>query len=195
MVSTRPFLYLSVLNFTCRTSRQNRLFRVSKSRNGDSRGTFNLRDRAVRIAAILSLFGRERFRSARKNMALGHSTYASVTGGSFTVPLGQAHSEDSSHSAPDSLNLWRNALLRGRRSLWRWGSGLRGVTPHTPGHITAAMASAGAGSLDQEKPPVLEMIQRGAIILPPLAARRHYVLSFFRLSKFTFVRWGKNILG
>jgi hypothetical protein len=35
MVFTKPFLYLSVLNFTGWTSHPNRLFRVSKSRNGD----------------------------------------------------------------------------------------------------------------------------------------------------------------
>src|SRR5215471_5979032 len=60
MVFTKPFLYLSVLNFTGWTSHPNRLFRVSKSRHGAPRQREAKRDRGktIRIAAILSRFGR-----------------------------------------------------------------------------------------------------------------------------------------
>ena len=111
MVFTKPFLYLSVLNFTCRTPRQNRLFRVSKSRNGASRGTFNLRDKTVRNAGIISL---ERDMPARNNLALAPPVYSIRGGGSFTVPLGQVHFMDELN---DTMTLLETAE---RRPLARW---------------------------------------------------------------------------
>jgi hypothetical protein len=83
MAHIRLFLYLSVLNFTCRTSRQNRLFRVSKSRNGGPRSIFSVsrQSRSYRRDCITIRKGR--LRSARNNPALGHST---------TLPCPEGHS-------------------------------------------------------------------------------------------------------
>jgi hypothetical protein len=87
MAHIRLFLYFSVLNFTRQTSCRNRLFRVSKSRNGASRGTFNLRDRAVRMGAILSRCRLGTLSVGEKNYCSRSLHYAAVTVGAFTTTL------------------------------------------------------------------------------------------------------------
>src|SRR5215470_8281339 len=65
MAHIRLSLYFSGLTFRWRPSRYNRLARVSKSRNGGPCSVFNCDGKAVRIDAIVSGYGMERFRSSR----------------------------------------------------------------------------------------------------------------------------------
>jgi len=67
MAHIRLSLYFSGLTFTWRPTRHNRLARVSKIRDGGPCSVFNCHGKAVRIDAIVSRYGMERFRSARNN--------------------------------------------------------------------------------------------------------------------------------
>jgi hypothetical protein len=106
MVFTKPFLYLSVLNFTGRTSHPNRLFRVSKSRNGDPRQREAKRDRGktIRIAALLSRFGRDVTR-------LREIIRLSVTPGRVLAKTA---------SDPVALKCWSDTTKAGRSTPLPW---------------------------------------------------------------------------
>jgi predicted RNase H-like HicB family nuclease len=128
MVSTKPFLYLGVLNFTLETPSNNSLFRVSKSRNGDPRQREAKIDRGKTVRNQIperSCRSRsfrkrwERDAPARNNKALGLPAFAIQTGGSFTVPLGQVNLTVKLITQCGVSNMNRTKQITLTASVWR----------------------------------------------------------------------------